>query len=136
MKFLQGICKNRDFIVLLRSPVINEDKKNKIIESITAGRITELTAAFIKLLGIKTRESNLPEIISAYIEQYNEIKGIHKVKITTARELSPEMKNHLLIGSNLLMSWKYKQKVKVKENSNYHLTEFHFYDKSDEEIKL
>ena len=33
-------------------------------------------------------------------------------------------------------SWKYKQKISIKQNSNYHLTEFHFYDKSDEEIKL
>ena len=33
-------------------------------------------------------------------------------------------------------SWKYKQKIRVKQNSNYHLTEFHFYDKTDEEIKL
>jgi ribonuclease G len=33
-------------------------------------------------------------------------------------------------------SWKYKQRISIKQNSNYHLTEFHFYDKSDEEIKL
>ncbi len=32
--------------------------------------------------------------------------------------------------------WKFKQKISVKANSNYHLTEFHFYDKRDEEIKL
>ena len=32
--------------------------------------------------------------------------------------------------------WKFKQNIKVKANTNYHLTEFHFYDKSDEEIKL
>jgi len=33
-------------------------------------------------------------------------------------------------------NWKHKQKIRVKQNSNYHLTEFHFYDKTDEEIKL
>ena len=33
-------------------------------------------------------------------------------------------------------SWKYKQKIRVKQNSNYHLTEFHFYDNTGEEIKL
>lgn len=32
--------------------------------------------------------------------------------------------------------WKYKQTVKIKPNTNYHLTEFHFFDKRDEEIKL
>ena len=33
-------------------------------------------------------------------------------------------------------SWKYKQKIKVASNSNYHLTEFRFFDDNDEEIKL
>ena len=32
--------------------------------------------------------------------------------------------------------WKYKQKINVKANNNYHLTEFHFFDKNEEEIKL
>jgi ribonuclease G len=32
--------------------------------------------------------------------------------------------------------WKYKQTIKVKANNNYHLTEFHFFDKNEEEIKL
>ena len=94
MKFLQSICEsNRDFVALLRSPIIKEDKKNKIIESITTGRVSTLTAMFIKLLANKGRESNLPEIASSFIEQYNLIKGIHKVKITTASEISNDMKN-------------------------------------------
>ncbi len=33
-------------------------------------------------------------------------------------------------------SWKYKQKVKLKADNNYYLTEFHFFDSNDEEIKL
>ena len=32
--------------------------------------------------------------------------------------------------------WKYKQKINVIANNNYHLTEFHFFDKNEEEIKL
>jgi ribonuclease G len=33
-------------------------------------------------------------------------------------------------------SWKYKQKIKVRPNTGYHLTEYHFFDEHDEEIKL
>jgi len=33
-------------------------------------------------------------------------------------------------------SMKFKQKIKTRKNNNYHLTEFHFFDKSNEEIKL
>ncbi|MHA4843343.1 Rne/Rng family ribonuclease [Flavitalea antarctica] len=32
--------------------------------------------------------------------------------------------------------WKYGRKIKIKENTNYHLTEFHFFDKHEDEIKL
>jgi ribonuclease G len=34
--------------------------------------------------------------------------------------------------------WKrrFKQNIKLQENTNYHLTEFHFYDDHEEEIKL
>jgi ribonuclease G len=32
--------------------------------------------------------------------------------------------------------WKYKQKVHIRANTNYHLTEFHFFDNQDDEIKL
>ena len=32
--------------------------------------------------------------------------------------------------------WKYKQLTRVKPNTNYHLTEFRFFDKEEEEIKL
>jgi F-type H+-transporting ATPase subunit delta len=97
MKLLDDICKsNREFANVLKSPIIKEDKKNKVIELVTAGRIDSLTASFIKLLGSKGRESNLVEIIAAFIQQYNEVKGIHKVKLTTAVEISEEIKNDFI----------------------------------------
>ncbi len=94
IKFLQNICNtNRDFVALLNSPIIPEDKKNKIIDSIVTGHVSNITTLFIKLLASKNRESSLPEIISSFIDQYNQIKGIHKVKITTATEISEDLKN-------------------------------------------
>lgn len=32
--------------------------------------------------------------------------------------------------------WKHKQRIKLRENTNYHLTEFHFFDNHEDEIKL
>lgn len=93
MVFLQSICKqSRDFVNLVKSPVIAADKKNAIIEAITGGRVSDLTTAFNKLLVQKGRENILPEIINAYIEQYNQLKGIHKIKLTTAQPISEELK--------------------------------------------
>lgn len=85
MNLLQKICKgNRDFINLLRSPVVKGDTKIKIVKAITTGRITDLTDSFITLLIRKTRESNLPEIIPAFISQYKVNKNIHTLRLTTA----------------------------------------------------
>lgn len=96
MKFIQSVCKsNPDFVALLRSPVITADKKEKIIESITSQRVTSITSLFIRLLIRKTRENNLPEISNAFIDQYNELKNIHKVKITTATPISQQLQQSI-----------------------------------------
>ncbi|MBC7866538.1 MAG: Rne/Rng family ribonuclease [Gloeobacteraceae cyanobacterium ES-bin-316] len=54
-------------------------------------------------------------------------------------EVHPIVYTYLTSGfpsRRMKWSWKYKQKIKVKVNSSYHLTEFRFFDDSDEEIKL
>ncbi len=96
MKYLEAICKsNPDFVSLLRSPVINSDQKNAIITAITKGKVSELTASFNNLLVKKGRELDLPEIAFAFVEQYNEIKGIHRVKLTTAVAVSDDVKKSI-----------------------------------------
>ena len=34
------------------------------------------------------------------------------------------------------MENQFKERIKIRPNTNYHLTEFHFFDKNNEEIKL
>jgi len=96
-KYLQAVCKaSNDFTSLLRSPVIKSDKKQQILDAITAGKVSTITASFNKLLVAKNRESELPEIFDTFIDQYNAIKGIHKVKLTTAVAVSEELKNAIV----------------------------------------
>lgn len=97
MKWLHSVCKsNRDFVVLLNSPIIKPAIKEKIIGSITDGRVNKLTSAFIQLLVRKAREINLPEIVTAFIDQFNKLRNIHKVKITTAGPITDEMKQAIM----------------------------------------
>lgn len=101
MKLLQQICKtNRDFVAVLRSPVIKPSAKGKIINSVSENKVSKLTTAFIALLVNKAREVNLPEIVTAFIEQYNRLKNIHRVKITTAEPISAEMKDAIMKNVN------------------------------------
>ena len=97
MQFLQSVCKSSpEFVNVMRSPIIKADKKQNILSAITNGKVSDLTASFNKLLINKTREEYLPEIITAAIALYNEIKGIHKVKLTTATVLSQELKDSII----------------------------------------
>ncbi|MEO5595411.1 MAG: ATP synthase F1 subunit delta [Chitinophagaceae bacterium] len=97
MQYLQSICKgSAEFVNIMRSPVIKGDKKQNILNALTNGKISELTASFNKLLINKTREKYIPEIISAFISQYNEMKGIHRVKLTTATPISDELKQSIV----------------------------------------
>jgi len=41
-----------------------------------------------------------------------------------------------IISMKRKWSWKYKINLKITANNNYHLTEFHFFDGNDEEIRL
>lgn len=91
MQYIDAVCKeSRDFSNMLKSPIIKADQKEKMITAIVAGKVGAITAAFVNLLVKKGRESDLREIATAFINQYNAIKGIHKVKLTTAVAISTE----------------------------------------------
>ena len=99
MKWLKSVCKsNPDFIAVLSSPIIKADKKEVILKAVTDGRVNNLTVAFIKLLVTKTREANLPEIVHAFIDQYNTLNNIQKVKITTATPLTDTLREEIMMN--------------------------------------
>lgn len=97
MKLLQQICKaNPDFAAVLRSPIIKPGTKEKIIQSIISGRVNNTTASFINLLVRKGRETNLPEIADAFIEQFNKLRNIYRLKLTSAAPLSEAVKTSII----------------------------------------
>lgn len=94
MKWLQFVCKNnRDFISMLRSPIIKSDTKGKIVKAVAGDKIDPLTNGFIHLLINKGREGALPEIANAFIQQYKDFKKIYHIKLTTAAPVTEELKN-------------------------------------------
>jgi F-type H+-transporting ATPase subunit delta len=97
MLYLQDLTKqSRDFTNLLRSPVIKSEAKLRTIEAVTNGNISPLTVAFIRLMTNKAREAELPEIITSFVQQYKQKKGIQIVKLTTATPVSESVKNAII----------------------------------------
>ncbi|MEI8279296.1 MAG: ATP synthase F1 subunit delta [Bacteroidota bacterium] len=94
---LDEICNvSHEFVVMLRSPVIKADKKLVIVSAVLEGRIKVLAKAFIDLLIRKGREGNLPEIAKAVVTQYNLMKNIRTVKLTTAVQVDDSVKQSIL----------------------------------------
>jgi F-type H+-transporting ATPase subunit delta len=97
MLLLQGLIRSsRELANLLKSPIVNPDKKDKILDAITAGKVSVITTTFIKLLIAKGREIYLGEIAHAFIDQYKAYKGIRTVKLTTAVPVSEELKKAIV----------------------------------------
>jgi F-type H+-transporting ATPase subunit delta len=97
MLYMQALTKvSPDFAALLRSPVVKPDKKEIIVDAVTTGKVSELTASFNRLLIKKGRENKMTEIIVAFIEQYKVLKGIHTITLTTATPISEELKKQII----------------------------------------
>jgi len=98
MQLLDSICKqSTDFCIMLRSPVIKGDKKVSVINAVVGDVLSDLTKKFLHLLMTKSRELNLPEIAVAFMEQYNELKHIKIVNLTTAVAMD-ETTRAMLLG--------------------------------------
>jgi F-type H+-transporting ATPase subunit delta len=95
-----NFCRSsREFVLFLKSPIIKPSEKNKTITLISEGRgksKNKLAITFIKLLVNKGRESILPEILQAVEDEYNKIKQIFKIKLTTAVPVSEDTKNAII----------------------------------------
>jgi len=97
MAYIKELCKkSSEFKALLKSPVIKADKKISIVSAVLEKQISTLSYAFVKLLAGKGRENLLPEIAEAFIDLCYEIKGIQKVKLTTATPVSEELRKQIV----------------------------------------
>jgi F-type H+-transporting ATPase subunit delta len=78
------IEESRDLALLLASPVVKSDKKEKILESIFGAHTTDLTSAFVRIITSKGREAVLEEVAKHYVELIMKRKGILSAQVVTA----------------------------------------------------
>jgi F-type H+-transporting ATPase subunit delta len=96
MSLIKKTCSgNRDLVILLKSPVVNTEKKISILTSVYAKDVSELTMLFINLITKNRREGALPEIADAFIAQYKANKGITTAVVTSAAVLADDAKKKI-----------------------------------------
>ena len=86
----QEVMKNRDFELMLKSPIIKSDRKGKVLDAIFGGKIDKMTSKFFEIVLRKGREAALPSIADAFIEQYRNMKNVSSVTLTSATALSAD----------------------------------------------
>lgn len=84
------VAKNRDFALLLKSPVVKADAKERVFNQLFGGKYDEMTMAFLRILLRKGREALLVEVAHEFDLQYKIIKHITTVKLITAAKLSDQ----------------------------------------------
>ncbi|MDH5474449.1 MAG: ATP synthase F1 subunit delta [Cyclobacteriaceae bacterium] len=93
MLLLSSVCEeNRDFLMMLKNPIVKHRKKREILEAIFKGKVNEITCAIFDIITRKNREPILPTIATEFNKQYNVINGIVTAKITTTTPLDSKLK--------------------------------------------
>ena len=90
------LFKSKDLKVVLKSPVINKDKKESIIKEIFAEKVNALTLDFLLFVNTKNRGDLLLDIA----KRYNEIRNIKlnrvEAEVVSSIDFSDEQKNMML----------------------------------------
>jgi len=95
---------SRDLVLMLKSPIVTADRKQKVLNALFDGKIDPLSKSFIDIVLRKGREQYLPEIVKAFEVQYKAHKKITTVTLKTAVPLSNEKLEAIkskLLASNI-----------------------------------
>ncbi|MBL7962844.1 MAG: ATP synthase F1 subunit delta [Flavobacteriales bacterium] len=79
---------NADLRVMLKSPVIRADQKQRALNKVFGGQVGEVAQRFIAVVTRKGREVLIPEIARAFEELYLVHRNIVICRITTAVKLT------------------------------------------------
>lgn len=93
---LEVLLENSDYIKLLNHPKISKEEKEKVTETIFAGKLSDDLTGIIMLMIKKDRQSKLLETISYFVEYVKEYKKIGKATVTTAIELTDSKKDEIV----------------------------------------
>ena len=97
MLLVSSVCSsNKDFVNLLKTPIVKTDLKIKILNELLAKSISDLTLSFIILITKKKREILLPEIVDCFIALYKNYNNIKEVSVVTAKPLDDDLRKEVM----------------------------------------
>ncbi len=92
LMFSDLVEENRDFELLLKSPIVTHAQKLVILRKVFVGNVHDLTLRIFEILTRKNREGYLPAIAREFHHQYNVNKGIEEAAVTTTFQLDDDLR--------------------------------------------
>ena len=102
---------SKELRLMLKSPIIPSDKKEKVMSLLFSSQLSDLTYKFINLLVLKGREKHLVEMVHSFMELYNKANHIVKATLITA---IPVDKKTVEEVRSLLLSNKRTESVEIQ----------------------
>lgn len=84
------VSESKDLVLMLASPIIKGDQKEKVLDAIFAGKIGEEASAFMRTVVQKGREAHLRAIVTACAEMIRKQKNIQSAEVITAVPMDDE----------------------------------------------
>jgi F-type H+-transporting ATPase subunit delta len=96
MAYMHKVCsEEKEFVILLNSPIIKSDKKISIFNSLF-GDFDRLSSMFIDLIAKNRREYMLGDIAASFDAQLKVHKGIVPVTLISAKALNAKTKDMIM----------------------------------------
>ncbi len=111
------INQTREFLLFLKSPVINKEKKKRVLDDVFKDKVSTTTSLFLRLMTTKNRENILPEIIQQFNKLRDERLGILNTEVRAAVALSNEQQQAIIeqlkkrTGKNIRLKMKQDSSV-------------------------
>lgn len=98
-QFGSTLAQNSELEQVLKSPIIQGDKKFAILKQLFEKSFQKLTLSFLEIIVRKKREQFLGAIADGFIEQYNKLNNMASATVKSATPLSEaalaEIKKHI-----------------------------------------
>ena len=96
----QGILtvlkENDELMKLFTHPKISKEEKEKVVENVFKGRVSDDITGFLVLILKKDRQTLIPEILEYFVDRVKEYKKIGVAYVTTAVPLDEAMKKSVV----------------------------------------
>ncbi len=93
MELLANTCKLDDFQYMLVLPSMRTSQKYKMVDSIFAAHLSEISLSMINLVIKNKREVHLPGIARNYADMYRKAMGIRTARLVTAQPVDDSARN-------------------------------------------